>query len=284
MDKQQPLWIITDGKPGHINQSLGLVEALYRKIPSITWQEIPRMSVWQSIRFALEHKKQAPKLIVSAGHRTHLTLLILSKIMCVPSIVLMKPSLPLSWFDLCIIPKHDSPPASSNIIKTLGPLNKIQPTAKELDSGLILIGGPSKHFDWQPEKLHAQIKQLIQHDDRNWTIATSRRTPDVTITLLQTLTNITLVLASETDANWLPQVLAKTEACWVTQDSMSMIYEALTADCHVTLLDVPTRGENRLIRAIQKLRLSGYLSSNINPKLKLAEADRCADIVKQRYF
>ncbi len=284
MDKQLPLWIITDGKPGHINQSLGLVEALHRQIPSITWQHIPRMSVWQSIRFALEHKKQAPQLIVSAGHRTHLTLLILSKIMRVPSILLMKASLPLSWFDLCIIPEHDSPPASPNIIKTLGPLNKIQPASKEVGSGLILIGGPSKHFDWQPENLHAQIKKVIQHDDRNWTIATSRRTPETTIQSLQTLTNVTLVLASETDANWLPKVLASTEACWVTQDSMSMIYEALTAGCHVTLLDIPSRGQNRLTRGIQQLQLSAYLSSDISPALTLAEADRCADIVKQRYF
>jgi mitochondrial fission protein ELM1 len=283
-EKNTYLWFISDGKPGHINQSLGLLEALQRRIPNITWREIPVMSVWQAIRFARHHHKQLPNFIISTGHRTHLNLLILSKIMRVPALVLMKPSLPLNWFDLCIIPEHDSPPARPNIINSLGPLNKIQPVAKEAGTGVILVGGPSKHFDWQPEHLHAQLKNLIEHDARNWTIATSRRTPEVTISLLQTLANVTLVLASETDANWLPRLLAKTELCWVTQDSMSMIYESLTAGCNVKLLEVPTRSENRLTRGIQKLQLSSYLSSDSNPPLKLAEADRCAEIIQQRFL
>jgi len=283
-DKNTHLWFISDGKPGHINQSLGLLEALHRRLPSITWREIPVMSIWQAIRFTSQHHKQRPNLIISTGHRTHLTLLILSKIMRVPSIVLMKPSLPLYWFDLCIIPEHDSPPARQNIINSMGPLNKIQPANKEAGSGFILVGGPSKHFDWQPEPLHAQLIKLIQQDPRNWTIATSRRTPEGTISLLQTLANVTLVLATETDADWLPSLLAKTELCWVTQDSMSMIYEALTAGCNVKLLEVPTRSENRLTRGIQKLQLSGYLSADKNPPVKLAEADRCAEIIQQRFL
>lgn len=283
-DKNIHLWFISDGKPGHINQSLGLLEALQRRLPNSTWQEIPVMSVWRAIHFAWQHHQHLPNLIVSTGHRTHLTLLILSKIMRVHCIVLMKPSLPLSWFDLCIIPEHDLPPARPNIINSMGPLNRIQPAAKQAESGVILVGGPSKHFDWQPEQLHAQLIKLIQQDPRNWTIATSRRTPEGTISLLQSLANVTLILATETDAGWLPSLLAKTELCWVTQDSMSMIYEALTAGCHVKLLEVPTRSENRLSRGIQKLQLSGYLSSDNKPPLKLAEADRCAEIVQQRFL
>jgi len=283
-DIKKHFWFVTDGKPGHINQSLGLLEALHRRLPNVTWREIPVMSIWQAIPFAWQQQKQRPTLIIGTGHRTHLTLLILSKIMRVPCIVLMKPSLPLYWFDLCIIPEHDSPPARQNIINSMGPLNKLQPANKEAGSGVILVGGPSKHFDWQPEPLHAQLIKLIQQDPRNWTIATSRRTPESTISLLQTLADVTLVLASDTDANWLPGLLAKTERCWVTQDSMSMIYEALTAGCNVKLLDVPTRGKNRLSRGIQKLQSSGYLSTDINPPLKLAEADRCAEIIQQRYL
>lgn len=283
-DKNTHLWFISDGKLGHINQSLGLLEALQRRIPNITWRKIPVMSVWQAIRLAWQHHKQPPNLILSTGHRTHLTLLILSNIMRVPAIVLMKPSLPLNWFDLCIIPEHDLPPARSNIINSMGPLNKIQPAAKEAESGVILVGGPSKHFDWQPEQLHTQLKTLIQQDPRNWTIATSRRTPDATISLLRTLANVTLVLPSETETNWLPTILAKTEICWVSKDSMSMIYEALTAGCNVKLLDVPSRSENRITRGIQKLQLSGYLSTDSKPSLKLAEADRCAEIIQQRFL
>ena len=147
------IWIVTDGKLGHVNQSLGLVEALQRKTPNLTWQEVPIMKAWQAVRYAWKQKqkKSSPKFIVSTGHHTHFTLLILAKIMQVPAIVLMKPSLPLSWFDLCIIPEHDTPLARHNIIESIGPLNRMQPAKKDIESKLILVGGPSKHFDWSDE-------------------------------------------------------------------------------------------------------------------------------------
>ena len=280
------IWIVTEGKLGHVNQSLGLVEALQRKTPNLTWQEVPIMKAWQAVRYAWKQKqkKSSPKFIVSTGHHTHFTLLILAQIMRVPSIVLMRPSLPLSWFDLCIIPEHDAPLACHNIIESIGPLNRMQPAQKEADSKLILVGGPSKHFDWSDEQLFAQVENIIQQDDGHWTIATSRRTPLKTIASLKALANVTLVLASESNANWLPSMLAKTENCWVTQDSMSMIYEALTAGCRVKLLTVPYRHNNRLILGIEKLQAAGYLGALNDSVMKLAEADRCAEIIEQRFL
>ena len=286
MSNATHIWIVNDGKPGHINQSLGLVEALQRKVPTLTWQEVPIMKAWQAVRYAWKQrqKKALPKFIVSAGHHTHFTLLILAKIMQVPAIVLMKPSLPLSWFDLCIIPEHDGPLARHNVIESIGPLNRMQPAQKEADSKLILVGGPSKHFDWSDERLFVQVENIIQQNNGHWTIATSRRTPLKTVVSLKALANVTVVLASEKNANWLPSMLAKTENCWVTQDSMSMIYEALTAGCNVKLLAVPYHHKNRLILGIEKLQVAGYLGALNDPVMKLAEADRCAEIIEQRFL
>ena len=280
------IWIVSDGKPGHLNQSLGLVEALKRKISNLTWQEMPIMNAWQAANYAWRQKKTkaSPKFILSAGHHTHVTLLILAKIMQVPAIVLMKPSLPLGWFDLCIIPEHDAPLARHNIIESIGPLNRMQPAKKEADSKLILIGGPSKHFAWDDQQMFTQVENIIQQDNGHWTIATSRRTPVKIVTSLHALANVTVILASETDVNWLPSMLAKTENCWVTQDSMSMIYEALTAGCSVKLLAVPYRHKNRLILGIEKLQVAGYLGAVDSALMKLAEADRCAGIIQQRFL
>ncbi|MSP99630.1 MAG: hypothetical protein EXR38_03900 [Methylotenera sp.] len=280
------IWIVSDGKLGHINQSLGLVEALQRKIPGLTWQEVPIMKAWQAASYAWKQRqtKASPKFIVSAGHHTHFTLLILAKIMRVPAIVLMKPSLPLSWFDLCIIPEHDAPLARHNIIESIGPLNRMQPAKKDIESKLILVGGPSKHFSWNDEHVFAQVENVLQQDNGHWIIATSRRTPIKMVALLQELANVTVVLASETDANWLPSRLAKTENCWVTQDSISMIYEALTAGCSVKLLAVPCHHENRLILGLEKLQAAGYLGASSGSVLKLAEANRCVAIVRQRFL
>ena len=280
------IWIVSDGKPGHLNQSLGLAEALQRKIPNLIWQVVPIMSACQAAKYAWQHKKiqSLPKFILSTGHHTHITLLIFAKIMQVPAIVLMRPSLPVSWFDLCIIPQHDAPLARYNIIESIGPLNRMQPEKKEADSKLILIGGPSKHFAWDDQQMFTQVENIIQQDNGHWTIATSRRTPLKIVTSLHALANVTVVLASETDANWLPSMLAKTENCWVTQDSMSMIYEALTAGCSVKLLAVPYRHKNRLILGIEKLQVAGYLGAVDSSLMKLAEADRCAGIIQQRFL
>ena len=286
MTKATHIWVVNDGKPGHFNQSLGLLEALQRKMPNLTWQVVPIMHVWQAFSYVWKQKqtKSLPKFIVSAGHHTHVTLLILAKILRVPAIVLMTPSLPLSWFDLCIIPEHDVPLARHNIIESIGPLNRMQPAKKLADSKLILIGGPSKHFAWNDEQVFTQVENIIQQDHRHSIIATSRRTPLKTITLLKVLANVTVVLATETDSNWLPDMLAKTKNCWVTQDSMSMIYEALTAGCCVKLLALPYHDKNRLILGVEKLQAAGYLGAVTASVVKLAEADRCAGIIQQRFL
>ena len=289
MSKAIQLWIVTDAKPGHINQSLGLAEALKRQVPNLNWQEIPAMSMWQAIRFALKQNKNTlkPDLIIGAGHRTHLTLLLLSKIMTVASIVLMKPSLPNSWFDLVIIPEHDSPGDHTNIIASKGALNRVQAGRKESNTGLFLIGGPSKHFGWDPQALSATVQSIVQESPLDWELTTSRRTPEGTLTKLQPIENIEINPYSKTDSNWLPTMLSKTEVCWVTEDSVSMIYEALSAGCQVGLIKIPHVKESRLTIGIEKLEQSGYLMRSTGDKtnkITLAEADRCAALVQQRFL
>lgn len=289
MDKATHIWIITDGKPGHFNQSLGLVEALQRRIANLTWQKVPAMSLWQSFRFALKHKRDRmpPKLVIGTGHQTHITLLLLSKLIAIPSVVLMKPSLPLKWFDLAIIPEHDSPKARDNTIVSKGALNRVNTGVKKRGTGLFLIGGASKHFGCDTQVLFETIKSISEKNPINWTLTTSRRTPSDTLETLRSITNIDVIPFTETDNNWLPEILAKTEICWVTEDSVSMIYEALTAGCQVGLIEMPHIRENRLTAGIDALKKAGYLmpfsQRGITPPI-LAEADRCAALVEHRFL
>ena len=61
----------------------------------------------------------------------------------------MKPSLPLKFFDLCVIPKHDDVKSGSNIIITNTPLVNFNLNMKKKENmALFLIGGPSKHYYW----------------------------------------------------------------------------------------------------------------------------------------
>lgn len=285
------VWVVSDGKPGHLNQSLGLAEALARATP-ITIHTLPALPAWRAL-LALLLKRvpgsalPAPDLIVGAGHATHLTLLAARRARGGRAVVLMKPSLPRRWFDLCMVPRHDGVAEDAHTLVTEGALNRIRPAAAHDSSlGLILIGGASKHFDWDNDALALQIKSVLARSpDIHWTLTTSRRTPPDFVSELPASPNLTVVPHTDTAADWLPEQLARCGTVWVTPDSASMVFEALTAGADVGVFDLPVRPKSRVGWAIAHLAdaqrvtrfvtwcAHGTLHHNLHP---LAEADRCA--------
>lgn len=289
-DNSKQIWIVSDGKPGHLNQSRGLAEAIARHCDVIV-SEQPPMGRLQALRLCfsagLPKVEERPALIIGAGHATHLTLLALRRFYHAPAVVLMKPSISTGFFDLCLIPEHDQPARRPNILPTRGALNRMRPGNKVPGSGVILIGGPSKHFGWDEAAVLKQVEALLAADARDWLIGSSRRTPAGTEQALKTLVGERFVPAAETGPDWLPQQLARTEACWVTQDSASMVYEALTAGCRVGVLMLDERADNRISRGVDALREQGIVSGA--PDWTLAaitvssaafnEAERCAEVI-----
>ena len=78
---------------------------------------------------------------------------------------------------------------------------------------------------------------------------------------------------------------------WVTEDSVSMIYEALTSGCRVGLLPLPRNSVSRLHRAIDRLLEEGFVSAHNDrdvaaelpsPPRTLNEADRCAGLLLKK--
>lgn len=260
--RQYVIWLVTDGKPGHQNQSEGLVQALASSL-SVEVKRLPVLPFWKTLIGKLFHKNfvlklfSAPDLVIGAGHRTHKTLLLLSWLFGGKSIVLMKPDLPRFLFDLCLIPEHDAVPASDNVIVTRGVLNRIVPAEKKnINQGLILIGGPSKHYDWDTSELMKQVDSIVSEMRHiEWIISDSRRTPDETSSALQLLKNknVQFVSIEDVDSEWLPGKLAEANYVWVTRDSVSMVYEALTSGALVGLLAVPEISESRVSRGIKRL-------------------------------
>lgn len=288
------IWIISDDKPGHLNQSLGLAEAIQRQRTDYRVETLPALSKRQALWQLLAGKtpSEAPALIIGAGHRTHLTLLAYGKTTTAPTVVMMKPSLPKRCFDLCIIPAHDQTQSSANQIVSAGALNRMQPGQADGHTGMILIGGPSKHFGWDDQQLLTQLKQISQ-GELQWTLTTSRRTPDSFTTALQQtgLNNITLVPYADTAHGWLAQQLPNVTQCWVSADSVSMVYEALTAGCAVGLLDVPQTGSNRISAGLDQLVQSKTVQRFVDwdndklapPAERFNEAERCAALVIERF-
>ncbi len=297
MSRPLIIWLIGDGKPGHENQSLGLAEALGRLMPC----QIHRISIAGEsgligrIRRACAESAAfpAPDLILAAGHATHPALLWLAHKRRAKSIVLMKPSLPLSWFDLCISPAHDFPNGCKrpNLILTRGALNRVTPGTGEKSGKLILLGGPSKTHGWDSQ---AMLDMLSMATDRGgWELTDSRRTPEGFLDQVrEKLPGITAISHTETPPGWVPEKLRMAKEVWVTEDSVSMIYEALTSGARVGLLPVPRITKNsRVLRGIDGLLADGYLTS-FQDWLKtqrldtapapLREADRCAFELAER--
>jgi len=285
------VWIVTDGKPGHVNQSLGLAEALARATPTETYT-LPPLPAWRAWLALLLQRFPgtafpAPDLIVGAGHATHLTLLAARRARGGRAVVLMRPSLPRHWFDQCILPRHDGVAADARTLVTEGALNRIRPAAdRDASQGLLLVGGTSPHFEWDSDAIQVQIKSILARTpDLQWTLTTSRRTPADFLAQLPQYPNLTVTPHTATPPDWLPAQLAQCGTVWVTPDIASMVFEALTAGAAVGVFDLPVNPKSRVGRAIAQLadaqRITrfvnwcahGTLQPNLHP---LAEADRCA--------
>ncbi|MEZ6052204.1 MAG: ELM1/GtrOC1 family putative glycosyltransferase [Planctomycetaceae bacterium] len=301
------VWCLTDGKPGHKSQVHGLVTAIERCRPLIIqWLDVP--SQWQGWRDLLTgypcpgNSLQSPQLIIAAGHRTHAAALAVRRALGGRIVLLMKPTLPTHWFDLCVVPQHDfdeksTEPLANNIITTYGVLNSVRTNGANKDSwGLLLIGGPSKHHGWDDQAMCVQVREIVSSmTDHCWTLTTSRRTPTSFISELlnSPILNLEIVPASETPPGWVVEQLTKSRTVFVSEDSVSMVYEALSANADVGLLHVPRRRMGRIVRGIDRLAESGYVIPFEQWKIHqfthrepcvLQEADRCAEIVCKRFL
>ncbi|MFA6753475.1 MAG: ELM1/GtrOC1 family putative glycosyltransferase [Bacilli bacterium] len=145
--------ILSDGRPGHFNQTLGIAEQLEEvEIDIINVRY--KMSILDFLvrlfgllyrflsfskpvikfifKIALKEKcyreciSTNPDLILSAGSSVATINAMLSKLKKAKSIVCMTPSfIGTDPFDLAVIPEHDMPPNKENIIKTIGAPNRI---------------------------------------------------------------------------------------------------------------------------------------------------------------
>ncbi len=129
--------------------------------------------------FPQESGCQHPTCILTAGHRTHLPALAARRPRGGRIVVLMKASLPLRWFDLCLIPQHDDPPQRNNVIATRGVLHEVRPSERhDPVTGLILLGGSSRHHDWDTDTITMQVRQVVTaQPDIHFVIGDSPRTP-----------------------------------------------------------------------------------------------------------
>ena len=274
------IWVLGDGKPGHENQALGLADAMARLRGCVVRQlsVAGKYGLLARLRAALRAAAALPKpdLLIGAGHATHPALLWLARQHRVPSVVLMRPSLPLSWFDLCIAPAHDfdRAPAAANVVTSMGALNRVVANrSTPRGGGLLLVGGPSDTHDWDEHGLLDSLLRICGDGTGGpWQLTDS----------------------GETSRDWLPGRLAAAADVWVTEDSVSMVYEALSSGARVGVLPVPRhKHDTRVLRGLARLVDAGWVTSYERwcqtgvlaaPPHALQEATRCAEVVLAKFF
>jgi len=291
------IWRFIDGKAGHDAQSRGLVAALQERF-EVSVFDIPvdknasGFWSWLTASYALGSDLPAPDLLLGAGHATHWHLLAARRQRGGRTILLMKPSLPVSWFDLCLVPEHDALSPAANVVTTRGVLNSLRATGgHDVDTGLIVLGGPSRHFSWKDDDILTQLDRLIRERPvQRWLLTTSPRTP---VSLLQAVVDrpeFECMPYAPGNRDWLPDRLAEAGEAWVTEDSVSMIYEALTAGTRVGLLKVGRSHSNRITAGIDAMvkegwvGVPGHLQLAAGPDQPLNEAQRCADWINEHWL
>jgi len=299
------VWLITDNKAGHRNQLRGLGNRLRALTGAhLHWLDATEcpVPVWRAllgISSAVPPELPEPDLIVAAGTGTHRLLLSLRRRKSASTVVIMKPAFPLHWVDGAIIPAHDDVKASDKVLVTEGVINTITPLARLTANreALILVGGPSPHFDWDDDAVLGQINNLIgQYSDWHWTISDSRRTPPAMRERLQQLAGprITVVSCEQTHDNWLRHQLSASRAVWTTPDSMSMVCEAATSGVPTGLFELPAQSGSRVARGIQQLAERGLVAHQSDHRGVMArqtvasgqlwEADRSAKWILDRFL
>lgn len=317
-DGREPLQVVSfwDGRLGHEKQTRGVLAAL-AKLTAI--EEVPRtvhplsrterIRSWLSFLAALI-RPVGPKtggnpadLIIGTGSASHIPMLLFKKKCAGARVVTcMTPDFPFRGrMDLCFVPQHDRQKLRDNIFETIGPPNNVAYTdTHDQRRGLILVGGvdPKSHH-WDSEALVDQVKTLVKKgSDFRWTISSSPRTPPETLRKMEDLaarnSGVEFFNSLNTPAGWIEQQYLQNFTVWVTADSVSMVYEALTAGCRVAILPVRwRRKDNKFQQSLDFLRANNYVTSYDTwltaghftaTGVRMDEASRCAQELLRRWW
>jgi mitochondrial fission protein ELM1 len=289
------IWIITDGRLGHLNQLLGFIGRVQEKADvELHWLDLSARPFSYAGRRGMLRQfdaQEKPDWVIAAGSETHLPILWCKWVTGAKAFLLMRPSLPLWMFDAVCMPYHDSPPKRHAVLGTHGVINHIIPSyeGRNQHQGLILLGGINTHFCWDNAVIIHQLRRIASSSpNTEWLVSDSPRTP---VGLLKELANLALANVktlpyAETGSGWLPKTLSAVGQVWVSCDSVSMVYESVSSGAPTGLLDLEPLRESRVTKSMAQLATSGLATAFVNADLTkplppaerpLWEADRVAD-------
>lgn len=294
------LLILSDGKPGHVNQSIAFARHLgyeydlsmvsYKhKLGKICSYVLDRAGIYSAYLFNTEIQKGEYTAVVSAGSGTYYPCRTLAKQLQCKSVAIMQPKGYRLDFDLIIAQQHDNPPQHSNIVVLpinltyVEPQGLVQPEVGEKYIALI-IGGDSHNIQMNPFILKEQLSRIFSlfPEHKVW-LTTSRRTSKAVNEMLREFSYDLAVYYSREGINPIPDYLQHCEYVFLTADSSSMISEAVSfgeSSVEVLPLSENSSGRNKFNKLIKTLSDLSCLHlfdgkvGNASKKINLTEALR----------
>jgi uncharacterized protein len=241
--------ILSDGKPGHANQSLALarylgypsetVRVMFRNRPlkllSYLLDRIglylPSLLHWDPLRSPPDGPFRA---VMSAGSETYYANKVLARRLEVPAVAIMLPRGYRLDFHLIIAQEYDNPPRKRNIFTLpvnlchVEPQGVFRPRGGGNHVGLV-VGGPNRAYAYDREWFRRLLDEIFSlFPGPQIVVATSRRTPLDIEEEIDRHPFAAKFLYSRNPVNPIPDFLAHCEYVFITADSTSMISEAVT--------------------------------------------------------
>ncbi|MBY4676438.1 mitochondrial fission ELM1 family protein [Marinobacterium arenosum] len=312
--KKTPLtvWCLSDGRPGHYNQSKGLLQALacgyqlsehwlevrlrakpLRKLMRAGLNSNPALHRhWVEAMYRRELPNQRPELIISTGGNTaFLNAALAEHFGCrnyfIGSLRGLKPELfslvltlePIGAPNNLVMPLAPSPINRSQLAQAGGELTSM------LDGPLwtMLIGGATSEYRFQPEdwqNLAEQMNRLAEQRQIRWLVTSSPRTG----VEVEQLLAANLKPQALADTVWWGQqprkvmaaYLGAAERIFCSEDSLSMLTEAVSSGKPVTALSPQDMTpEPRYLAALERLVGRGWLE-----RRAIAELERVNGIAE----
>lgn len=246
--------IVTDGKPGHENQSKALCGALGRNYTCahVTYKSRAhkaRSYLWDSLGilspslFTVEVPPDDYACVVTTGSTTFYPGKVLAHALALPVAAILYPrGYRKSDFNCILAPTFDRPVKRPNIIPL--PVNLTPNNAEFYAHGIkafqqrhlahkpgvgVIIGGPNAVATMCPATLKRELDALFSLTTgcERW-VTTSRRTPPAVEALVDAYPFDYKLIFSRDNFNPIPAFVSLCERLFVTADSTGMISEAVT--------------------------------------------------------
>ena len=268
--------VLSDGRPGHLNQSLALAERMgcepivcrvgYRhRVMKLLSYLFDRLHCYSRVLFWQEPLDETDfAYVIAAGSTTFYPLKVLSRVYGLKSVAMMLPRGYRFDCDVIFAQSHDRPPRGDNIVEIPVNFSLSKPQGlyrAERSSVGIVIGGDNAVFHLDTDRLKMQLDTIFSlFPDHEFAVTTSPRTAAPVEALLERYDFDYRVIFSKEPVNPIPDFLQVCDYVFITQDSTSMISEAVSSGlAAVEVLPLVSEGENKFVRLSEMLQREGYL-------------------------